>query len=54
MKMPSKEKEIMIRFGEFRIQDSAADAIKESAETFITSILSNANVCYIHGKRIQY
>lgn len=35
-----------------RIQSSALDAIQEATESYITGVLTDANLCTIHAKRV--
>jgi histone H3/H4 len=36
----------------YRFQKAAIDCIQEAAEAYIVFILSEANLCAIHGKRV--
>lgn len=35
-----------------RIRSSALDAMQEATESYITSVLSDANLCTIHARRV--
>ena len=38
--------------GSFRWQRKAVDALQDASEAYITDVLSDANLCAIHGKRV--
>ena len=46
-------REIMIAQNqELRMQLSAAEAVQEASETYLTSLLGDANLCAIHARRV--
>lgn len=48
-----KVKEILMSLDpEFRVKRLSMEALREATEDFLTDVLSDANLCAIHGRRI--
>lgn len=46
-------REVMLNMKDsIRIRSSALDAMQEATESYITSVLSDANLCTIHARRV--